>query len=126
MESTQHMVAERRGRDPLADAIFSQNRGKTVKQAERALLPQLVTYSERNSIKVTLEYSKNQQSCCGGKKPASLGRTPLKLLSKHNCRVTLWGLRLVSAHSLVSGHSLLGLLCVYQLKMKAKISTCRL
>jgi hypothetical protein len=93
------MVAERRGRDPLADAIFSQNRGKTVKQAEMALLPQLVTYSERNSIKVTLEYSKNQQSCCGEKKPASLRRTPLKLLSKHNCRVTLWGLRLVSAHS---------------------------
>ena len=92
------MVAERRGRDPLADAIFSQNRGKTVKQAEMALLPQLVTYSERNSIKVTLEYSKNQQSCCGEKKPASPKRR-WEGHTQHNCRVTLWGLRLVSAHS---------------------------
>lgn len=57
------MVAARRG-SLLADAIFSQNQGKTVKQAEMALLPQLVTYSERNSLKVTLECSEHQRSCC--------------------------------------------------------------
>lgn len=71
--------------------------------------------------------------CCGGEKLTSPGH--MFLMDTHHDGVTLWGLRPVCGHSLVSGHSVvcghclvcghspvcghcLVTYCVYQLKMK--------